>query len=594
MRYIINILLSYLLLLNVFGNSYSRAYNGQLVKEPRNVIYTSSLKKWTPSTLEEIITHCKEGSVIIFDADFDYTIDRCIKPKVSISIDGCGKIIRTINKYNYVISLFDVHDVDSFAIQNLILDGSYSTSKSDNTIPKEFFITVKNVKNVTFKRCTFQNIRTEYPNWKEGDQPYTIWVENYDKFVFCDNVVTNCDCPEFLFAVQPINNTNQNVIADISRNKMDFVRTSSAIEVRFGRYRINNNIIGVTQGSTINAYGYNSEIIGNVFKGSHNSSTIDLSEDFTFKYVSSNILVKNNYSEYSHDGFLSADHVSNIQISDNVFRSDIYDEEIHERYNRQWTKVNKRNDFALRLEHDLSNIIILSNCFIGCRALFSFSSLGAKNNIKVENNYIECIPETERSVIVLTQTRNIIINNNVFINTGGTLSYLDKPQFIVIGPTILSDASKRFIDSVKVTGNTFSFKGKDIKEAYIMAHSLYDKANCNTLSTLNNISLERNKSKFRGDILLVTDDFNNPLGASISIINNDFKSGQIQGNIVANNTIRNIRRMAPLKSNTVIEKDGRKYYVIVGGLTSIINVDYNKDGYIMDGSVILRRIKYPR
>lgn len=78
--------------------------------------------------------------------------------------------MRTINSYNYVISLFDVRDVDHFKIDNLILDNSYNTSNSDMIVPKEFFITVKNVKEVSFANCTFQNIRTDYPNRKIGDE----------------------------------------------------------------------------------------------------------------------------------------------------------------------------------------------------------------------------------------------------------------------------------------------------------------------------------------------------------------------------------------------------------------------------------------
>lgn len=52
--------------------------------------------------------------MIIFDADYDYTIDRCISPKVSITIEGRGKTLRTINRYNYVISLFNVEGTNSF------------------------------------------------------------------------------------------------------------------------------------------------------------------------------------------------------------------------------------------------------------------------------------------------------------------------------------------------------------------------------------------------------------------------------------------------------------------------------------------------
>lgn len=553
-------------------------------------IYTSTLDAWDPSTLEQIVNQCKEGTTIVFDADFDYTTDRCISPKVSITINGCGKVLRTINKYNYVISLFDIQDVESFKIKNLIIDGGYSTSNPDKTVPKEFFITVKNVNNVSISGCTFQNIRTEYPNWKEGDQPYTIWVENYNKFSFCDNVVSNCACPEFLKAVLPIENTNPNRIADISRNTMSFVYTSSAIEVRFGRFRINENKIGVTQGSSINAFGFDSELIGNIFEGSHNSASIDLSEDFFFKYVSHDILVKDNFSKYSRDGLLIADHVNNIKIKNNEYRADIYNKEAHERYNQLWSYVERRSDFGVRLEHDISNISIVSNTFIGCRALTSFVSLGKKDNIVIAKNYIECIPETERSSIVVSQINGMTIKNNVFVNTGNTLDYLENPQFIVIGPTGSPNSSERYINHLRIFRNKFSFSDNETKEAYILAHSLYDKSNCNTLSTLDNIKVIRNHASFKGDILLVSDDFKKPQSARITLSNNSFQNGLLLGNVVNNPSYGMILRSNLLEANTVLEKGGKKYYVIVGGKTSAKDVDYFDEGYIRDGDAILRMI----
>lgn len=553
------------------------------------IIKTSSVYPWAPSSLSQIINECKDDCVIVFDADYDYTIDRCITPKVSVEIRGCGKKLRTINKYNFVISLFDVRGVDYFKINNLILDGSSDYAKPDNTKPKEFFITVKDVKDVSFTKCTFQNIRTDYPNWKPGDEPYTIWVENYKKFIFCDNIVRNCDCPEFLKAVLPKNNQDANRIAKISRNNMQFYRTSSAIEVRFGRFQINNNEIGVTHGSTINAFGFDSEIIGNILHGSHNSSSIDISEQFAFKYVSSNIIVKNNYSEYAHDGFFMADHVNGIIIKNNTYRADIFDENEHERYDKVWTKVERKCDLALRLDHDISDINIVSNKFIGCNALMMLATLGRKANIRIEKNYIKNIPTTKRSSLLLSQIDGMTVKDNIFINAGRTFSYMNEQQFIVIGPTETMNTSERYVRNLIISKNSFSFSDSRTDSAYVLAHTIYDKANCNTLSSLENITIKNNTTSFRGDVLLVTDNFVDPTNATIIIKRNKFNSGLILGNIVKPQSVRQVKRATRLESNAIVEKNGIRYYVVFGGITSSTDVDYNRAGYIKDGNVILRK-----
>lgn len=556
------------------------------------VIRTSSILKWTPSSLSKIVESCSEGDVIIFDADYDYTIDRCISPKVSITIEGCGKTLRTINRYNYVISLFNVEGTNSFRINNLIIDGSYNTSNADKTVPKEFFITVKNVKEVSFTNCTFQNIRTDYPNWKTGDEAYTIWIDNYDKFAFTDNIVKNVYCPEFLKAVLPITNNDKKRIANISRNKMSFVSTSSAIEVRFGRFRINNNEIGVTRGSTINAFGFDSEIIGNVFHGSHNSSSIDLSEQYAFNYKSKNILIKNNYSEYSHEGLVMGDHVENIKVINNIFRADKYNEEDFARYDRGWSFVERSCDRALTFDHDISDIHIISNSFVGVHALLMLNQLGYKKDIKIENNEIRNVSKPKRSCIIITQVDGLSIKNNRFVNTGRSLSYLDSPQFIVIGPTKEKDPEKRFVRNMKIERNTFSFNSDTQKKAYILAHTIYDKADCNTLSTLSSIVIKKNKTNIIGNVLLVSNDFETiPKDRKIKIKNNNFGTGSVSGNII--DTVPVVNRISGenVVANTVIEKDGKRYFVIIGGNPSERILKNNENEFVLDGGSVLKRIK---
>lgn len=554
-------------------------------------IYTSSVKNWTPASLEQLIDACEEGSTIVFDADYDYTVDRCLKPKVSITIKGNGKTLRTINKYNYVISLFDVHDINHFIIEDLILDGGCDVYNKRGSIPQEFFCTVRNVAIVTFKNCVFQNIWSSYPNWKPGDEPYTMWIENYDRFSFEKNRVLDCRCAEFLKVIQPKDNNSKNKIATICNNSFFFVSTSSAVEVRFSRFRINNNEFGVTEGSTINAYGFDSEIVNNVFHGSHNSSSIDLSEQFAFEYVSHHILVKGNYSEFSRYGFLMADTVHNIKIIKNEYRADVVKEEEFLRYDTIWTPTDRINDRALYLSNSLSDILIRANLFVGANALMMSSSIQPRKNIIIENNTIKNVSNPIRSSLIISCVDGMVIKNNKFINTGRTLSYLSDPQFIVIGPTNSADSTKRFVRGLSIIGNSFSFDDEEVKNTYILAHTIYDNRNCNTLSSLSNIVVKNNRSSVKGDILLVSDDFRPDVKESlISIRNNRFNKGIVSGNMFSVQAMGEINSNGKLVPNTTVTYKGKLYYVVIGGKAALGDV-VNNEGYIKTGQAVLREIK---
>ena len=554
-------------------------------------IYTSSVKKWTPASLEQLVNECEEGSTIVFDADYDYTIDRCIRPTVSISIKGNGKKLRTINKTNYVISLFDVRLVNSFELSNLIIDGSSDKNISMRTIPKEFFMTIVDVPKVIIDRCVFQNIHTSYPDWKVGDEAYTIWVENYKRFDFTNNKVINCYCPEFLKAILPINNTDSGRIANISGNEMSFFYTSSAVEVRFGRFRINNNQFGITNGSTINAYGFDSEIKGNSFHGAHNSASIDLSEYFHFKYVSHNIKVKNNRSNYSRDGFLIADNVYDIDIKNNVFRADIFNESDHARLDSLLNKhIDIKCDRALDLGHNISNIKIISNDFIGANALMMLYQPGTKRNIRIERNIIRNVEKPVRSSLVLTQVENVLIKNNEFINTGKTFSFMKEPQFIVIGPTRIAEANERYARNITIKGNKFSFSTTESthERAYVIAHTVYEKNNANTLSTLSNISILNNKATFDADILLVSDVFDSE--NVLVIKRNSFNAGGVWGNLMPLADPIQIEKGMRVERDDLLEINGMQYYVVREGVVSPSDGSYGAD-YVIEGTTLLKRVK---
>ena len=554
-------------------------------------IYTSSVKNWTPASLEQLIDACEEGSTIVFDADYDYTVDRCLKPKVSITIKGNGKMLRTINNTNYVISLFDVRSVSSFELYNLTIDGGSDKNKTARTIPKEFFITIIDVPKVVINKCILQNIHTSYPNWKVGDEAYTIWVENYKRFDFTNNKVINCYCPEFLKAVLPIHNTDAGRIANISGNEMSFFYTSSAVEVRFGKFRINNNKFGITNGSTINAYGFDSEINGNTFEGAHNSASIDLSEYYFFKYVSHDIKVKNNVSHYSRDGFLIADNVYGIEIKNNSFRADLYNESDHDRLDSLINKhIEIKCDRALDLGHNISNIKIISNDFVGANALMMLYQHGTKKNIRIENNVIRNVEEPIRSSLALTQVENVSIKNNVFINTGRTFSFMEDPQFIVIGPTRTSKANERYARNVIIRGNQFSFSTSESTpcRAFIIAHTVYDKNNANTLSSLSNISISNNKASFNADVLLISDTFSS--NNTLVIKRNRFNAGCVFGNLKSLSSPIPVVKGMKAERDAILEINGMQYFVVREGIITQIGDSYGKD-YVLDGNCVLKRIK---
>ena len=316
-----------------------------------------------------------------------------------------------------------------------------------------------------------------------------------------------------------------------------------------------------------------------------------MSEQYYWEYESRNILVKDNYSEYARDGFLMADHVSGIKILNNTFRADAFKETEHRHYDQSWSIEERPCELALRLDHDVSNITIKSNLFVGAHELLFLNAVGHKKNIRIENNVIKNVENPKRSALIITQIEGLRVKNNIFINTGKSLSYLDAPQFIVIGPTRTENASERYVKKIYISKNSFLFTDKDISSAYILAHTIYDQDFCNTLSSLSDINITGNDSSFNGNILLVSDVFESDSKAKISICRNKFKSGKISGNVTITEYAGKLGREELLRPNTIVEKDGNRYYVILGGVTSSIEQDYETDLYIRDGRALLRKIK---
>ena len=98
---------------------------------------------------------------------------------------------------------------------------------------------------------------------------------------------------------------------------------------------------------------------------------------------------------------------------------------------------------------------------------------------------------------------------------------------------------------------------------------------------------------FEGDFLLMTDDFSTVNKPSISIKRNNFGNSITSGNVFDYNVVNEkVERSSVLKANTIVEKNGKKYYVILGGITSLTEQNYNTDDYIKDGSAVLRRITF--
>lgn len=172
------------------------------------------------------------------------------------------------------------------------------------------------------------------------------------------------------------------------------------------------------------------------------------------------------------------------------------------------------------------------------------------------------------------------------------MSYLDSPQFIVIGPTKEKDPEKRFVRNMKIERNTFSYNSDAQKKAYILAHTIYDKADCNTLSTLSSIAIKKNKTNIIGNVLLVSNDFETrPKYRKIKIKNNNFGTGSVSGNIIDTVPVVNRRSGENVVANTVIEKDGKRYFVIIGGNPSERILKNNENEFVLDGGSVLKRIK---
>lgn len=481
---------------------------GKGVKSKNKNITSSVFVKWNGSCLQSLAMLCPEDGCISLNADYDYTISEAIKPNTSLSIDGKGKTIKTLNKSrNYVLTMVDTKDVDAFCLKNLVIDGLWNPSVTYGAKPNTYFFTTTNVKNVTIDNCVFQNICSDFSNWGvETDDVYMFEFRDYDKVTFTNNEIANCNVPEGLKFYPKTNEdindqTGRHDYAIVKNNKFFFFYVSSAIELHFGSALIDNNEFGVTKGSCINAFGYSTTISNNMFHGSQASSAIDLSEQGILGWNAHDIKIFSNKSNMCAYFFIEMHNVKNVEINNNIYDGTVVESDELDRYDAIVSRKERRfTDRFLYADQNTSDVIVNDNDVKGVYRFLYIGDMGYNSNYVVAGNTVELDEHYCGTCIQLANVDSMIIKDNTFVNTGCLYTHLHTPIFVGVLP---ARTDFRYVKNLIISDNDFSFTTPREK-CYVFSQDVYDYSKANSfLSELTHIEVTNNKmDSVRGELFV--------------------------------------------------------------------------------------------
>ena len=474
---------------------------------------------------------------------------------------------------------------------DLTIDGSWDSKLAGDKLTDQYLINTTDVDSVIIKGCIFQNAMIMISNWKEKEAGM-MRIFGYKYVLFDSNRIINCYVNEGIL----IRNDDENRgFANISNNRFNYVYTSSCVNAFYGKYVVKNNYFGTSRGSSINIFGHDTEIIGNVFEGSQYSCAIDLSEGGMVDYNSRNIIISGNTSYYCYDGFVSGHGIEKVSIINNKYLGSIIrNPEAFDLYDKKGgrPKRDRYTDKILTFSGDLNFIKIENNSFEGAFSLLFLEDEALRKDITIEKNRIETLKTSTRSVVVFKTIDGIIIRNNVFWGAGCTPGYLKNPVFISTLPVY---ESKYDVSNVLIERNKFY---SDLDTCYIFAQSIYDRNYDINFLKLDNINITKNKSNVLSSLIFVNDVFSYDTQSRIRVLKNSFNDGFIFSNtkidtdMAENNKIENAvsksQQMQNFELNTVVHFDGQYYYVVSGGQATGRNFKPNK-GFLKEGVVILHR-----
>lgn len=583
------------------NHSYLTLKNGYLdrvsiskgVQSTSKIVNSSMFKTNTVDMLLSLCNLCPVGGTVKLDDGKTYTIKNSIKINKNISIIGGKKsVIKLKNPDNCAINVFNVIGTKTFSLKDITIDGSWDSKRGHGKYENQSLMDIVDVDTVIIKNCIFNDAMVINSNWREKEAGI-INIRDYRYVQFDTNTITHCYVNE---GVLIRNDNDKKGFASITNNVFDYEYTSSCMNAYYGRYSIKNNVFGTSRGSAINVFGYDSEIKGNTFWGSQYSCAIDLSENGFIDYPSHNITISGNICYFCYDGFINGCGIYNVDIKNNTYNGMVMKQpELLDRYDSENVKPKRarKTDKVLVLIGDLTDISIEGNVFKGGEALLYLEGDAQRKNISIVNNNIELDESTSRSTIVFNAIDGLRIKKNIFIGSGCTPGYLKRPVYIATLPVY---ESNRTVSNISIEDNQFYSKSDS---CYIFTQSIYDRNMDINFLELKNINIVGNKSNVPASLVFVNKSFSDSIMSDITVRNNDFKGGCVMANTIVDTDLKQNYRKPFYKKqvrgeeyqiNTIVERGGKRYYVVAGGKTSE-NAFVKKNDFIKNGAVVLREMK---
>lgn len=564
------------------------------IKSTSRTIKSFWYKTNNDNNLISLCNICPDNGVVVLDRNKTYSISNTIIIKDAITIKGNNSTIKLKNPDNCAITAFEAKNNTKFALYSVTIDGSWNPNKGHGKYTDQYLMHIAGVDEVIIKNCVFKDAMTVITSWKERPDAM-ILISGYRNVLFDRNRIVNCHVTEGL-AIR--NEKDNEGLATITDNVFDYVFTSSCLNAFYGKYIVKNNLFSTSRGSSLNIFGHDCEIIGNTFMGSQYSCAIDMSENGLINYPSRNYMISDNKAYFCYDGFLNGHGIENVTISGNTYDCTVFKQPyLLDEYDKLTVKPKRgrTEDKLLVFDGSLKNIVIKDNTFKGGQALLFLEDDAEREDIIIVNNRIELDDATNRSAIVFNSVDGLQIKNNVFVEAGCTPGYLKKPVFITTLP--VRDL-KRSISNVCIGGNEFYSKSDS---CYVFTQSVYDRNLDINFLELNDIRIENNRSNVPASLIFVNKSFSMGAKPGIKVRYNDFKGGSVRANcnvetdIKLNDGEKQLKKVNKVSGtdyemNTIVEMDGKRYYVVAGGKTSESQFSKNKD-YLRNGVVVLREMK---
>lgn len=279
-----------------------------------------------------------------------------------------------------------------------------------------------NLKNITLSHYVVGTTNSSEGLPPSGINRYmnsAIVVWGYDHCLIDSVKIHDCHADNLIRLVPNINEENLAIV----KNCYAFKNYTGLLALYDGRIDCYNNIVEDNNSSAFNLFCYESKIHNNMFRNSHRSCAIDISEDGM--YQSDNVLISHNVVEASCGGLVDVCG-NNILVRNNIINGN------KEGVSAIMISVPRTNKFELGETTNnkfagtsLKDIFIIDNESSGypmfIRSVQSTNVIALKSDIKyetvtIERNIFEGLDKKESygGILYLPPIRRIILRDNMF------------------------------------------------------------------------------------------------------------------------------------------------------------------------------------